>query len=850
MAPKGSRFLSLPRLAGALLLAVGLGTLIVISGTWPAALTAQSAGQPLTPADLAALAINTGRYDEVDALLKGATDARATTLRAQAAIARGRHAEAEKLLTPAAGTAPSGDAALELGLLQQYMGRRQDAARTLRRVLDGPQPRSAADFLRLGRAARALGQFQDANSHFRNGNRVAPGDAAVNTAWGDLFLEKYDRPNALKSYQDALKTNEQYAAARIGMARVAAQGNPPAAREAIEAALKINPNAVAALLLLAELDLDDRKHDEAQQSIKKALEVNPNSLEARSLQAAAAFVSNRPAEVEPLAQAVLKLNPTYGEVYRVVADHAARNYLFDEASGFVKKGLVVDPSNTQAYADLGMYLLRTGEEGEARTALEQAFKGDAFNASTFNSLSLLDTLDKFETIRDGDLVLKFHADEVGVMREQVVPLAKEALAALSKRYQFTPTGPILIEMFPKHDDFAVRTIGLPGMVGALGACFGRVVTLDSPKARPPGEFNWGETLWHELAHVITLQMSGNRVPRWLTEGISVYEERRARPEWGLESDVSFIQALDEGKTLKLAVLNDAFSDPKTISLAYYQASLVVDHLVRTYGEPALWKMLRAYGRGLETEAALKDAYGIEIAQLQTSFDAYLDAQYGAKLRAWKSPEVKEKPSLDELKVLVAANPESFRLHMSLGDMLNTAGDKPGAIATFERAAALLPTANGRGNPHAYIARIATEQGDTDRAIRAYEAVLRIDNADVESARKLAALLEPKNDAARTEDAYRRLVAADPFDSRAQTALGRLALKRKDATAAQRAFRSALASKPPDQAGAHTDLAEALLMAGQTAEAKRQTLAALEIAPSFERAQDLLLRIADSQGGGE
>ena len=93
------------------------------------------------------------------------------------------------------------------------------------------------------------------------------------------------------------------------------------------------------------------------------------------------------------------------------------------------------------------------------------------------------------------------------MREHAMPLAKEALATLSKRYKFTPTGPILIEMFPKHDDFAVRTIGLPGMIGALGACFGRVVTLDSPKARPPGDFNWGETLWHELAHVITLQMS-------------------------------------------------------------------------------------------------------------------------------------------------------------------------------------------------------------------------------------------------------------------------------------------------------------------------------------------------------
>jgi tetratricopeptide (TPR) repeat protein len=385
------------------------------------------------------------------------------------------------------------------------------------------------------------------------------------------------------------------------------------------------------------------------------------------------------------------------------------------------------------------------------------------------------------------------------------------------------------------------------MIGALGACFGRVVTLDSPRARAAGEFNWGETLWHELAHVITLQMSGNRVPRWLTEGISVYEERRARPEWGKESDVSFATALSEGKAIKLEVLNEAFSDPKTISLAYYQASLVVDHLVQTYGEPALWKMLRAYGRGLETEEALKDAYGISVAQLQTSFDGYTDKNYGAIVRALKAPELKEKPSLEDLKKLATEHPESYRVHMALADALNTAGDKAGAVRTFERAAQLLPTANGRGNPHAYIARIAEEQKDTDRAIRAYQAVLQIDNADIESARKLAALLEAKGDAARTEDAYRRLVAADPFDSKGQTGLGRLALKRKDTALALRSFRSALASKPADAAAAHADLAEALLASGQLAEAKREVLEALEIAPSFEHAQDLLLKISESPG---
>src|SRR6185295_9812750 len=163
-----------------------------VSMTMPSAQTPPAA-PPLTPADLATLALHTGRYDEVDPLLKGATDLRATTLRARAAIARGRYADAEKLLSPAAASAPSSDAALELGLLQNYLGRRQDARRTLQRVVEGSALRTVADFTRAGRAAQALGQFKIANDeYFRRGNRLAAGNVALNTAWGDLFLEKFD----------------------------------------------------------------------------------------------------------------------------------------------------------------------------------------------------------------------------------------------------------------------------------------------------------------------------------------------------------------------------------------------------------------------------------------------------------------------------------------------------------------------------------------------------------------------------------------------------------------------------------------------------------------------------------
>jgi tetratricopeptide (TPR) repeat protein len=826
--------------------------LLVANGDMPTAQTRP--GQPpatpaaAAPADPATRALNAGEYDAVEALLRNDSSPRAIALRARAHIARGRYAEAEKLLAPAVASAPLSDAALELGRLHMLLGRRADGRRILTRIVETLQPRTSADVMRLALASRELGDFKSANSFFQQANRMSPGDPQVNTAWGELFLEKYDPANAMKSFEEALGADESNVAARIGVARVALDRNPPAAQAAIESVLKTNPNYVPAHLLTAEMALDERRRDDAKESIAKALAVNPASLEARALDATIAFLEARDADFNRKAEDILKINPVYGEVYRIAGDHAARNYRFDEAAELVRRALKVDPESARSYGDLGVHLLRTGDEPGARQALERAFKDDPYDQVTYNLLTMLDKVDKFETVQEGNITIRLAPEEAAVMREQVMPLAKEALAELAKRWNYTVTGPILIEMFPVHDDFAVRNVGLPGMIGALGACFGRVVTLDSPHARPPGEYNWEPTLWHELAHVVTLQMSNNRVPRWLTEGISVWEEKRARPEWGREMELSFAHALDQNKTLKLDVLNEGFSDPKMISLAYYEASLLAEHLYDTYGAEGLSKLLRAYGRGLETDAALKEAFNASMDDLQVSFDARLVKQYAGLRSALKRPQLEGTPSADELKKLAVENPGSFPVQVSLAQALAQAGDKAGAIQALERAAQLIPSATGDDNPNKAIAKLALDSGDNARAIRALETVVRVDHADVESARKLASLVAASGDAARADDAYRRLAAVDPFDAQAQAAIGRYALLRKDAATAVRALRTALATNPADRASAHTDLAEAYVLANRPVEAKQQALAALEIAPSFERAQDLLLKIRDGSSG--
>jgi len=580
------------------------------------------------------------------------------------------------------------------------------------------------------------------------------------------------------------------------------------------------------------------------------------------LSGAIAYVEDRRDDFKSEVAAALKINPRYAGAYRVAADLAASNYRFQEAVALSRQALTLDPNDVQTLAALGVQLLRTGDEAEARTVLERAWSIDrsAVNLTTKNLLDMLDKLDKFDTVNQSGevapVIVRLDPKEAPVMREFVGPLAERAIQAFSRKYEFVPQGPILVEMFPRHDDFAVRTVGLPGMIGALGACFGRVVSLDSPHARPANPFSWQATLWHEMTHVITLQMSNQRIPRWLTEGISEYEETQARPDWGREMEIPFALALERGKALKLADLNSGFTKPDTIALAYYEASLLIDHIVETYGQPKLQALVKSYGEGLEGDAAIEKQIGVTLPELQASFDKALDARFGtirAALRAIPgategrgAPGRPAPTDINVLRMAAQSHPGNYEAQLAYGQALAAAGDRA-AFEPLEKAAALVPGAIGEESPHAVMGRLAEQLGDTEKAIAEYRALMAQDHTAVEAARRLAALAEKTKSQPILMQAYERIVAIDPFDPAAHSGLGQLALRNNQSQTAIREFKAALAIGPTDKAAAHCDLGEAYLLANRPADAKAEALAALEIAPSFDRAQELLLRSIKGSG---
>jgi tetratricopeptide (TPR) repeat protein len=303
-------------------------------------------------------------------------------------------------------------------------------------------------------------------------------------------------------------------------------------------------------------------------------------------------------------------------------------------------------------------------------------------------------------------------------------------------------------------------------------------------------------------------------------------------------ETTFAQAMNKGKTLKVRDLNAGFTRPDTISLAYYEASLLVDHIVTLKGQAGLNALVRSFADGIDTETALTRVLGVSIDDLQGSFDQALEQRFGPMRRALADAPPKA-DSTEMVRAAAVAKPGSYLAQLSYGKLLADAGDAA-AYAPLERAAALVPAAIGGDSPHALMGALAQKLGDTARARQEYEALLAVDHTNVDAARKLAELALAAGDDRQLALASTRIVSLDPFDAAAHTGLGRLAMKSRDADVAVREFRAALATGAADQAAAHCDLGEGYLLARKPLDAKREALAALEIAPSYERAQELLL----------
>jgi len=649
-----------------------------------------------------------------------------------------------------------------------------------------------------------------------------PDNLEYKVRWARMNIDhgtEDDYTFATKLLGQVLEANKNYAPALVALALIAAEHFDSGAEKLAKQAIEADPKNLEAQEMLARLALEDNNNSRAAAEAKKALEIDPNSVVGKAILASIDWLADK--KETPW-------DPHEARGYETAGHFFFLNRRYDEAVQYYRKAIELDPQLYSARAELGLNLMRLSQYDEAYRQLEECYNNHFQNSATVNTLRLIDSFKKFETIRTDVAVLKLDRKEADLLRPYVEDEVNRVIGTYEKKYKMKLDHPVQVELYPDHQDFAVRTMGMPGL-GALGVTFsskqfGSSIAMDSPSGRTPGSFHWASTLWHEMSHVFTLTMTNSRVPRWFTEGIAVHEETAASPEWGDRLNPDILMAIKEKRLLSITELDRGFvhpTGPAQIGVSYYQAGRICDFITGQWGWDTILAMLHDYAADIDTGTVIRKELKIEPEEFDRRFLALVEGETKKDVEhfsEWKD---------DVKKINEAGKAKDYDTVLKLG---------LGARDLF-------PDYVEAGSVYEALANAYLAKENKPEAIAELERYVKAGGRNPDSIKLLARLQDESGNKKEAAAVLERLNYIYPMDAGAHKQLGAYWFDLKAAPDAIREYQAVLADNPTDRAQAHYDLARAYHLNHQDELAKDEVLASLETAPGFKAAQKLLLELS-------
>ncbi|MBL8291273.1 MAG: tetratricopeptide repeat protein [Bryobacterales bacterium] len=704
----------------------------------------------------------------------------------------------------------------------QHRGKRTEARACYQKLTQDRDPALRAE------GFYGLRDYRSAHEQFRLAADLHPKDPNIRVRWGRLLIEPFNRnrKDGAELFQEALEIDKNHAGAHLGLALLASEGFESKAVELAQKALEADPKLVEAQELLATLALEDSDPAKAVEEADKALKISSEALDALATRAAVELLADRPAAEEWLKR-MYAVNPYYGAGHSLIAHHLVINRRYEEGIAHYRKAVELDPEDWATRSELGINLMRVGLDQEAREQLKMAFDNGCRNSATVNSLTLLDSYKNFVTFKTDNTIVKLHKKEAELLRLYFEEELRKAIKVYEGKYKIKLPREVQLEVYPDHEDFAVRTMGMPGL-GALGVTFGDVVAMDSPSGRKPGTFHWASTLWHELSHVFVLIATKHRVPRWFTEGVAVHEETAIYPDWGDRLSPEILMAIKEKKLLPIAELDRGFvrpSYPNQVIVSYFQAGRICDFIKERWGWDSILAMMHAFAARKSTPEVVEQVLKLKPDAFDKEFMAWLDKSVNP----------------------VVSNFDAWRKSIKALAELAKAGKQDEVIRDGQTVIKLYPDYVEAANAYEFIAEAHTAKGQKKEAIAVLGQYLKNGGRSPDTLKKLAKLQEEVGDKKAAAVTLEKVNYIYPVnDEELHRRLGELWLTQQNYTGAIREFSAVLAGGAVDQASAHFNIARAYLAAKQSGKAEDHLLQALESAPGFRPAQKLLLEIENQK----
>lgn len=675
--------------------------------------------------------------------------------------------------------------------------------------------------------------------------------ADVYIATAELALEKHDYQEAAKALEQAVELQPENPQVHYLMAKAWESSDAEKTSAAINSALEINPRHVPSLLFQADHLIDAEEYDEALSQLKAVLKVNPMHPEAWAYRATIAHLQGDHDGEELARDKALSTWSTNPYVDHLIGKKLSRNYRFAEGAEYQRKALQFDPNLLKAKLQLSQDLLRLGDEDEGWRLAAEVHDQDGYNVVAYNAVTLRDEMVKFTTLETDRFVLRMDAREARIYGQQVLALLDEAHDFFCEKYDVTLDGPVTVEIFPQQKDFAIRTFGLPGGAGFLGVCFGRVITANSPSSQGERPANWRSVLWHEFCHVVTLEKTRNKMPRWISEGISTYEEQEKDDSWGerLTTQYRRMIASDDDLT-PVSQLSAAFLSPKSpvhLQFAYFESSLVVRFLIERHGLETLKRILTDLGVGMPINESLQRYVG-SLDELDQDFADYARA-FAANVAPqldWSWDEELAKATLAETKKWLDDHPNHYQAMTQFAKQAIDAGQYEAAERTLLRLRKLHPEDREGTGTLALLALLYRKTQDIPKEAEALSELARLNDRALQVYARLVELKAADGDWDGVRENAKRYLSVQPMIPFGYEQLGKAAdeLERHDELAAS--LSALLEMDPIDPAGVHFRIAKAYRENGDPSKAKRHVLMALEHAPRYRDAQRFLLSLVGNE----
>ena len=308
-----------------------------------------------------------------------------------------------------------------------------------------------------------------------------------------------------------------------------------------------------------------------------------------------------------------------------------------------------------------------------------------------------------------------------------------------------------------------------------------------------------------------------------TEGVSVYEEWSTGPLRGRHIPVDVLQAIAENKLLPVADLDSGFvrpTYPNQVTVSYMQAGLICEMISEFWGHDKLIQMLVEFDQRKDTTEAVRTVLGISTEELDRNLEQYIKLHFDNVLSQF-----------DEWREILTS------MHTaSQSDQWAT------VVALANQANEIYPEYVDQGTTYLVLHDAYEATGNLDRAVEVLETWYDLGGYQPDMLHQLAHRLRDQGRSDKATEVLESLNWVSPNNIDLHERLGKDYLNRGDNQLALREFQALLGLDPHDKSEVYLNIAYAYKNLDDKKRAKRNVLQALEHAPFFREAQDLLVEL--------